>query len=100
MIGGVEVSTSSAAAARGSLEKAGFPGRVAEKAGVTEAGTIHNMPGFKMDVRVMDGGSKHPPRIVTNRQGSSQGVNPVNGKNFGNIGNAAEKAKSHFKIGE
>ena len=100
MIGEVNVSTSSTTAARNSLEKAGFPGRATTNKSGTEAGTIHNMPGKKMDVRVMDGGPKHPPRIVTNIQGSSQGANPATGKNLGNIGKAAEKAKTHFNIGE
>ncbi|MET1219071.1 MAG: RHS repeat-associated core domain-containing protein [Glaciecola sp.] len=88
----------STSAVRESLEGAGMSGTaVTNKAG-TEAGTIHNVPDMKMDVRVMDGGPNHPPRVVTSRQGSSQPVNPANGKNFGNMKKAEQRAKSHLEV--
>lgn len=97
MVGGVEVSTSSAAAARGSLEKAGFPGRAVTNEAGTEAGTIHNIAGKKMDVRVMDGGPKHSPRIVTSVQGSRQAIKP-DGTHFGNVSKAVQREGSHIKL--
>ena len=90
----------STTAVRESLEGAGMNGTsVTNKAG-TEAGTIHNVPDMKMDVRVMDGGPNHPPRVVTSRQGSSQPVNPADGKNFGNMKRTEQRAKSHIEVDE
>ena len=90
----------STSAVRESLEGAGMSGTaVTNKAG-TEAGTIHNVPDMKMDVRVMDGGPNHPPRIVTSRQGSSQAVNPANGQNFGNLKKAEQRARSHLEVNQ
>jgi RHS repeat-associated protein len=83
---------------RNSLEDAGMSGTtVTNKAG-TESGTIHNVPEMKMDVRVMDGGPNHPPRVVTSREGSSQAVNPANGSNFGNVPKTEQRARSHIEL--
>jgi RHS repeat-associated protein len=83
---------------RNSLEDAGMSGTtVTNKAG-TESGTIHNVPEMKMDVRVMDGGPNHPPRVVTSRKGSSQAVNPANGSNFGNVPKTEQRARSHIEL--
>lgn len=83
----------SPAAARRSLEKAGFIGKSTSG---NEAGTIHRVPNMKMDVRVMDGGSAHPPRTVTTRQGTNQPVNPYNGSNFGNTPRSEQRTRSHI----
>lgn len=83
---------------RSSLESAGMNGRsVTNKAG-TENGTVHTVSEMKMDVRIMDGGPNHPPRVVTSRAGSSQAVNPANGSNLGNIPKAEQRARSHIQI--
>lgn len=79
---------------RAALEGAGFQGTAAQK--TAETGTIHNIPGMKMDIRVMNGGANHPARVVTSRQGTSQPVNPVNGKNFGNVPKSEQNARSHI----
>jgi len=83
-------------AARQSLENAGFGGKKISNPSGTETGTIHNIPGMKMDVRVMNGGSVHPSRVVTTRQGTRQPVNPANGSNFGNVPKAEQRARSHI----
>ena len=83
---------------RAALEKAGYEGTPISNPSGTETGTLHNVPGMKMDVRVMNGGPKHEPRVVTNRQGTSQPVNPENGRNFGNIPKAEQNAKSHIPL--
>ena len=90
----------SPAGARRSLESAGFEGRRVSNPSGTEAGTVHNVPGMKMDVRVMDGGPSHPSRVVTTRQGTSQPVNPSNGSNFGNVPKAEQRARSHIPVGQ
>jgi RHS repeat-associated protein len=83
---------------RKALEQAGHAGQqVSNKAG-TETGTLHNVPSMKMDVRVMNGGPKHSPRVVTTAQGTRQPVNPANGKNFGNIPKAQQLDKSHILL--
>jgi hypothetical protein len=66
----------------------------------TESGTLHNVPGMKMDIRVMDGGPAHPPRVVTSRQGTPQPVDPATGKNFGNFPKAEQRASSHINFKE
>ena len=90
----------SPAAARNSLENAGFGGKKVSNPSGTETGTIHNVPGMKMDVRVMDGGSVHPPRVVTTRQGTRQPVNPSNGSNFGNVPKSEQRARSHIPFSQ
>jgi RHS repeat-associated protein len=82
---------------RAALEDAGYMGaRISNDAG-TESGTLHNVPSMKMDVRVMDGGPKHPPRISVTREGNPrQPVNPENGKNFGNIPKGEQRTGSHI----
>lgn len=82
--------------ARASLDSAGFQGKSVQNPAGTEAGTIHNVPGMKMDARVMNGGPNHPPRVVTSRQGTSQPVNPANGSNFGNVPKGEQRARSHI----
>ncbi len=86
----------SPSAARQSLDSAGFGGKKISNPSGTETGTIHNIPGMKMDVRVMNGGPKHPSRVVTTRQGTRQPVNPANGSNFGNVPKAEQRARSHI----
>jgi hypothetical protein len=81
--------------ARASLEGAGLPGKGIQNPSGTEAGTIHNVPGMKMDVRIMDGGPVHPPRVVTSREGTSQPVKPENGANFGNVPKSEQRDRSH-----
>jgi len=83
-------------ATRQSLENAGFGGKKISNPSGTETGTIHNIPGMKMDVRVMNGGPVHPSRVVTTRQGTRQPVNPANGSNFGNVPKAEQRARSHI----
>ncbi len=82
---------------RAALEGAGYKGvRISNNSG-TESGTLHNVPGMRMDVRVMDGGQRHAPRVVTTRQGNPrQPVNPQNGKNFGNIPKGEQRTGSHI----
>ncbi|MCW6028082.1 hypothetical protein K4043_08645 [Stenotrophomonas sp. SRS1] len=82
---------------RTALEDAGYMGtRILNDAG-TESGTLHNVSSMKMDVRVMDGGPKHPPRISVTREGNPrQPVNPENGKNFGNIPKGEQRTGSHI----
>jgi len=53
---------------------------------------------MKMDIRVMDGGPVHPTRGVMSRQGTSQPVNPSNGRNFGNAPKAEQRATSHIVL--
>lgn len=90
----------SPAAARQSLENAGFGGRKISNPSGTESGTIHNIPGMKMDVRIMEGGPVHPARVVTSRQGTPQLVNPATGRNFGNVPKAEQRARSHIPFSE
>ncbi|WP_439448915.1 hypothetical protein, partial [Stenotrophomonas sp. ATs4] len=82
---------------RVALEDAGYMGtRISNDAG-TESGTLHNVPSMKMDVRVMDGGPKHPPRVPVTREGNPrQPVSPENGKNFGNIPKGEQRTGSHI----
>ncbi|TFZ46790.1 RHS repeat-associated core domain-containing protein [Stenotrophomonas maltophilia] len=82
---------------RVALEDAGYMGtRISNDAG-TESGTLHNVPSMKMDVRVMDGGPKHPPRVSVTREGNPrQPVSPENGKNFGNIPKGEQRTGSHI----
>jgi RHS repeat-associated protein len=95
--GGVAV-RNSPAGVRESLDKAGIASKAVQNKTGTETGTVHNVPSMKMDVRVMDGGPDHPPRVITSRQGSSQGVNPADGKNFGNIPKDDQRARSHIEF--
>ena len=90
------VAHSSPERVRASLEGAGFQGRTVQNAAGTETGTVHNIPGMKMDVRVMDGGPHHPARVVTSRQGTPQLVNPANGSNFGNVPKKEQRERSHI----
>jgi hypothetical protein len=83
---------------RESLEKAGFSGRAVQNPSGTEAGAIYNISDMKMDLRVMDGGPHHPPRVVASRQGTSQPVNPANGRNLGNLPAKAQRARSHIVL--
>jgi RHS repeat-associated protein len=83
---------------RAALEKAGHEGKPISNPSETETGTLHNVPGMKMDVRVMNGGPKHEPRVVTTVQGTRQPVNPTDGKNFGNIPKAQQLEKSHIPL--
>lgn len=82
---------------RAALEDAGYMGtRISNDAG-TESGTLHNVPSMKMDVRVMDGGPKHPPRVWVTREGTPrQPVIPENGKNFGGIPKGEQCTGSHI----
>ncbi|MEQ1718706.1 MAG: RHS repeat-associated core domain-containing protein, partial [Hyphomicrobium sp.] len=89
---------SSADKVRASLEGAGFPGKAVSNASGTEAGTLHNIPGMKMDARVMNGGPNHPTRVVTSRQGTAQPVNPSNGSNFGNVPKNEQRGRSHIVL--
>ena len=81
---------------RSSLQEAGFSSRSVQNSAGTETGTIHNSPSMKMDIRVMDGGPNHPSRVVANREGTSQLVNPANGSNFGNVPKAEQRERSHI----
>jgi len=86
--------------ARAALEAAGHGGRRISNDAGTETGTLHNIRDMKMDVRVMDGGPKHPARIVTTREGTRQPVNPANGRNFGNIPRGEQRTGSHIVFRE
>ena len=82
---------------RAALEDAGYKGTRISNDSATESGTLHNVPEMKMDVRVMDGGPKHAPRVSATRQGHPrQPVNPENGKNFGNIPKGEQRTGSHI----
>ncbi len=82
---------------RAALDGAGYKGTPITNDAGTETGTLHNVPSMKMDVRVMDGGPKHPPRVSVTREGNPrQPVNPENGKNFGNIPKAEQRTGSHI----
>lgn len=50
-------------------------------------------------IRALDGGPVHPNRIVTS-QGTTQPINPANGRNLGNIPKAAQRSKSHIVLPE
>jgi RHS repeat-associated protein len=86
-------------AVRNSLEGAGFSGQaITNKAG-TETGTLHNVPDMKMDIRVMDGGPAHPPRVVTNQQGTSSMVDSATGRPFRNDVPKPERIeRSHIRF--
>ncbi|WP_233431437.1 RHS repeat domain-containing protein, partial [Leptospira santarosai] len=64
-----------------SLSKAGFLTKERDP-NKKESGTIFNIPDKRMDVRVMDGGPNHPPRVVTTRENKNMSVNPNTGENF------------------
>lgn len=83
---------------RAALEKAGHEGRPISNPSGTETGTLHNVPNMKMDVRVMNGGPKHEPRVVTAVQGTRQPANPVDGKNMGNITKVKQLEKNHIPL--
>jgi len=90
----------SPAATRQSLEGAGISGRKISNPSGTESGTIHNVPGMRMDIRVMDGGPVHQPRVITTRQGTSQPVNPSSGSNFGNVPGNEQRERNHILFSE
>lgn len=95
-VGGVRAG-SSPAETRSALEAAGYAGKKISNKSGTESGTLHNVPSMKMDVRVMDGGPNHAPRVSVTRQGNPrQPVNPENGKNFGNISKGEQRTGSHI----
>ncbi|NWF34671.1 RHS repeat-associated core domain-containing protein [Stenotrophomonas sp. SAM-B] len=95
-VGGVRVGNSPADT-RSALEGAGHKGVKISNDSGTESGTLHNVPSMKMDVRVMDGGPKHEPRVSVTREGHPrQPVNPENGRNFGNIPRAEQRTGSHI----
>lgn len=96
VVGGVRVGNSPSQT-RTALERAGYGGqKISNKSG-TETGTLHTISSMKMDVRVMDGGPRHPPRVSVTRQGNpGQGVNPENGKNFGNLSRGEQRTGSHI----
>jgi len=83
---------------RAALEKAGHEGTPISNPAGTETGTLHNVPSMKMDVRVMDGGPRHGPRVVTTVQGTRQPVNPADGKNLGNIPKAEQREINHIPL--
>lgn len=84
---------------RSALEKAGYKGTSITNPAGTETGTLHNIAHMKMDVRVMNGGPKHNPRVTTNIQGSKQAANPTTGESFkGNISKSEQAEKSHFSL--
>ncbi|WP_420805469.1 RHS repeat domain-containing protein [Leptospira weilii] len=79
-----------------SLSKAGFPTKERDP-NKKESGTIFNIPDKKMDVRVMDGGPNHPPRVVTTKENTNMSVNPNTGKNYpGNMKGDEQKSRSHM----
>lgn len=79
---------------RADLDAAGYPSRPATRTG--ESGTIHTVNGT--DVRIMDGGPNHGPRIVTSRGGTNDPVKP-NGQQFPNGTPKAErKSGSHIEL--
>ena len=59
------------------LENAGYPGQKTTE--TSETGTIHTVG--KTDVRIMNGGSGGPPRVVTTRAGTNDPVQQ-NGRQF------------------
>lgn len=89
---------SKASDVRQSLEDAGFPGTASTK--TSESGTIHTVPGKDgpMDVRVMDGGSSHPPRVVTTREGTSDPVKPDGSRFRNNESKAERRGCSHITL--
>ncbi|WP_282993069.1 SpvB/TcaC N-terminal domain-containing protein [Leptospira santarosai] len=79
-----------------SLSKAGFPAKERDP-NKKESGTIFNIPDKRMDVRVMDGGPNHPPRVVTTRENKNMSVNPNTGENFrGNMKGDEQKSRNHM----
>ncbi|UOG43613.1 hypothetical protein [Leptospira noguchii] len=79
-----------------SLSKAGFTTKERDP-NKKESGTIFNIPEKKMDVRIMDGGPNHPPRVVTTKENTNMSVNPNTGKNYpGNIKGDEQKSRSHM----
>ncbi|MFA4796257.1 RHS repeat domain-containing protein, partial [Leptospira kirschneri] len=79
-----------------SLSKAGFPTKERDP-NKKEGGTIFNIPEKKMDVRIMDGGPNHPPRVVTTRENKNMSVNPNTGENFrGNMKASEQKSRNHM----
>ncbi|UOG32733.1 hypothetical protein [Leptospira noguchii] len=79
-----------------SLSKAGFTTKERDP-NKKESGTIFNIPEKKMDVRIMDGGPNHPPRVVTTRENKNMSVNPNTGENFrGNMKGDEQKSRNHM----
>ena len=88
----------SAAANRTSLDNAGVQGRPATQ--TSETGTIHTTPGRDgpMDLRIMNGGSGGPPRVVTSRAGTNDPVQP-SGQRFPNGTPRQERRdRSHVEL--
>jgi hypothetical protein len=85
---------------RASLEGAGFPGRATTQS--SESGTTHTVPGpggKSTDIRIMDGGTGGPPRVVTTRAGTNDPVKP-NGSQFPNgTPKQARRDGSHVDLG-
>jgi len=98
VVGGVQVGNTPSQA-RQALEEAGHEGTPVTNPNGTETGTLHTISDKKMDVRVMDGGSDHGPRIVTNRTGNpKQLVDPETGKNFGNVPLQEQRQRAHIPL--
>ena len=96
VVGGVRVGNSPSQT-RTALERAGYGGQKNSNKSGIETGTLHTISSMKMDVRVMDGGPRHPPRVSVTRQSNpGQGVNPENGKNFGNLSRGEQRTGSHI----
>jgi RHS repeat-associated protein len=89
---------SSASEVRNSLEQAGHPGTPSTQ--TSETGTIHTVQGADgpMDVRVMDGGANHPPRVVTTRAGTADAVKPDGQKFRYNESKNERRACSHITL--
>jgi RHS repeat-associated protein len=88
-----------ATGARSALESAGYPGQPISNKSATETGTLHNIPQLEVDVRVMDGGPKHPARLVTTKQGSKQAVDPKTGRPIGgNLPKKDQRAINHIPL--
>lgn len=98
VVGGVKVGNTPTQA-RQALQEAGHEGTPVTNNNGTETGTIHSISDKNMDVRVMDGGPNHGPRIVTNRTGNpNQLVDPQTGKNFGNIPLKEQRERAHIPL--
>jgi len=85
---------------RDDLEEAGFPGEPTTE--TMEEGTIHrDIPGRdgKIDVRVMNGGNVHGPRIVVTRGGSRNDPVRPDGSRFRNNESGRERrSQSHIPL--
>ncbi|MEM7493558.1 MAG: RHS repeat-associated core domain-containing protein, partial [Pseudomonadota bacterium] len=80
------------------MRKAGLPEGPAKKSG--ESGTVFTAPngGNPMDVRVMEGGSGGPPRVVTSRAGTNDPLLP-SGQQFPNgTPRSVRRDQSHVEL--